>query len=165
MTSRLSVASQASGVEDFAALLERFFESAPLAFQIYGTDGHCVLANDAFSRLFATEATREYNVFTDDAPARCALRDAVRRALAGETVRFAVGTRDSLWPTASSDVESGDIALEATAFPLRDADGVRQVALCLQYAPIERTQRSATFPIQEDRQEVNERLRRAFEAG
>src|SRR5689334_25436751 len=134
MSSRLSVTSQASGVEDFRALLERFFESAPFAFQIYGTDGHCVLANHAFSRLFATDATREYNVFTDDAPARCTLRDAVRRALAGETVHFAVGARDSLWPPASSDVDKSDLALEATAFPLRDADGVRQVALCFQHA-------------------------------
>jgi two-component system cell cycle sensor histidine kinase/response regulator CckA len=166
MTSRSSVASQTSGVEDFAALLERFFEGAPLAFQIYATDGHCVLANAAFHRMFAPEATREYNVFVDDAPARSSMRDAVRRALAGETVHFAVETRDSLWPAASGEGGSAETALEATAFPLFDAErAVRQVALCFQYASLERGRHSVQLRIDEERQQSNERLRRAFEAG
>jgi PAS domain S-box-containing protein len=149
-----------------AVLLARFFEDTPLAFQIYDAAGRCVFTNPAFDRMFAVHATREYSVFADSGPERIDMRDAIRRAFAGETVRFDVDTRASLWPAASPGVDAPGTALEATAFPLFDGERVvRQVALCLQYAPLDRGRRSGQLRIDEERQQSNERLRRAFEAG
>ena len=165
MTSRPSIASQTSGIENVPALLEGFFQNAPLACQIYAADGRCVLANAAFHVLFATDTNREYNVLADNAPSRSALRDAVRRALAGETVCFQLEAGDAPWPFARPD-ERVEAAIDATAFLLFDAERAgRQVALCYQPRVLDRARRSAPQPIDEERQQSNERLRRVFEAG
>ena len=166
MTSRVSIAGQSSEVQDFPALLERLFQDAPMAFQIYGADGRCVLANRAFHRLFGGDAPRQYNAFADDAAERWNLREALHRAFAGETVRLTVVGRESLWPSASLADEGLRSGLEATAFPLFDGERVvRHVALCFQEAPLELERSSEQLRIDEDRQKSNERLRRAFEAG
>ena len=166
MTSRRSIASLTVGVEDVAALLERLFEAAPLAFQIYGADGGCVFSNAAFHRMFALEATREYNVLTDDAPERDRLREAMRRAFAGETVRWVFEKDAALWPAATVVAEGFGGAIDATAFPLVDDEGaVRRAALCFQPAEMEQGYRSQQIRIDEERQQSNERLRRAFVAG
>jgi two-component system cell cycle sensor histidine kinase/response regulator CckA len=166
MTSKVSIATQASGVEDFAAVLERLFQDAPLAFQIYGADGRCILANAAFHRMFVADATRGYNAFEDEVPQRRSMRDAIRRAFSGETVRLAVESRASLWPPATAATEGPGSALVAIAFPLFDGERtVRQVALCFQQLAPEHGRGSEQIRIDEERQQSNARLRRAFEAG
>jgi PAS domain S-box-containing protein len=166
MTSRLSIDSPIGRVEDFAALFTCFFQDAPLAFQIYGADGRCLLANAAFYRMFAADAMNEYNVFADAAPERRNMCDAVRRAFAGETVQLSLRTGNSLWPPARCAGEGPQTAACATAFPLFDGGrAVRQVAVCFDGAPLERGRRSEQLRIDEDRRQSNERLRRAFEAG
>jgi PAS domain S-box-containing protein len=145
-------------------LLERLFEDAPLAFQVYAADGRCLLANAAFRRMFAVDP-REYNVLSDTAPERSTMRDAIRRAFAGETVQVAFDTRASLWPAASAGEENAQTTLNATAFPLLDGERVRQVAISFQYLRPERGRRSGRLRIAEEKQHSNERLRRAFEAG
>jgi PAS domain-containing protein len=156
MTSRVFIASQTSGVEDSAALLERLFQAAPLAIQIYGADGRCLLANTASYRMFGDDSTRSYNAFADDAPGRRSLRDAIQRAFSGETVRISVDNRDSLWPGAILTGEGSESAVEATAFPLFDGEGaVRQVALCFEFAPLDRGRRSEQLRIDGERQKSN----------
>ncbi|MET0595263.1 MAG: PAS domain-containing protein, partial [Polyangiaceae bacterium] len=165
MKSSASVASQSSGAQAPAALLERLFLDAPMAFQIYEAVGTCVLSNTAFHRMFAVDTSREYNIFADVTPARRGLREAVQRAFAGETVRLAVESRDTLWPTTTLTGEGLGSGVEATVFPVADRDNVvRHVAICYQHAPLERWRRSEQLRIDEERQKSNERLRRAFEA-
>ena len=48
------------------ALLEGMFAHAPVAYQIYRPDGHSLIVNEAFRRLFGPEPPPEYNVPEDE---------------------------------------------------------------------------------------------------
>jgi PAS domain S-box-containing protein len=116
--------------------------------------------------MFAADATRDYNAFEDDAAERRALRNALARAFAGETVLLSVNDRDSPWPITTLTGEGLGNGVDATVFPLSDEkSGVRHVGICYQHAPLERGLRSEQLRIAEERLQSNERLRRAFEAG
>src|SRR3954471_7804434 len=72
--------------QDPVSLLESVFLHAPVAFQIYGSDGHCLLTNHAFRRLFGVAPPPEYNVLHDRIVERNGHRELIRRAFAGETI-------------------------------------------------------------------------------
>src|SRR6187402_2727914 len=76
---RAKIAEKLEGVADPMALLVGLFAHAPVAFQIYGADGHCLLVNDAFRELFGSEPPPEYNVLSDEILAREGFGDLVRR--------------------------------------------------------------------------------------
>src|SRR5688572_26026283 len=107
-------------IADPRAFLAGLFEHAPIAFQVYGSDGRCVLVNRAFRALFGSAQPPTYDVFGDDQLARRALLGAVRRAFAGETQHV-----PAHW------LKSPRIAVELTLFPLREHNGcVSHVVLC-----------------------------------
>jgi PAS domain S-box-containing protein len=118
-------------IADPRALLLGLFELAPVAFQVYRADGHCLLVNDAFRQLFGSEPPPEYNLFEDDVLARQGLQDLVRRAFAGETVQVPPHWYD---PRELEQLEvrvGRRVGISVTLFPLRDAEGaVAHVALC-----------------------------------
>src|SRR5688572_20859498 len=157
MTWKVSIANQPSGVVDFAPLLERLFQDAPMAFQIYGADGRCVLSNAAFHRMFAANVTLERDGGADDSVERRSLRDAIQRAFAGETVRVAVENRETLGANPSDEGMASGV-VDATAFPLRDHEHiVRHVAICFQRPAPEIRRGSEKLRIDEERQKSNER--------
>ena len=165
MTSRQSIADQASGASDFAPLVERLFQDAPMALQIYGADGRCVLSNDAFHRMFDASIVRGLDALADDSFERQSLRDAIRRALGGETVRLVIEDGEALLAKSTRSGESRFQAIDVTAFPLWDGERVQKVAVCYQPIAIGRSRGSEQLRIDDERQKSNERLRRAFEAG
>jgi two-component system cell cycle sensor histidine kinase/response regulator CckA len=107
-------------IADPRAFLAGLFEHAPIAFQVYGSDGRCVLVNRAFRVLFGSAQPPTYDVFEDDQLARQALLGSLRRAFAGETQHL-----PAHW------LEGRRIAAELTLFPLRERTGcVSHVVLC-----------------------------------
>jgi two-component system, cell cycle sensor histidine kinase and response regulator CckA len=165
MTSRVSIAGQPSGVADFALLAERLFHDTPLAFQIYGADGRCMLSNAAFQRMFAMNGPGDDDSSADSI-GRQLLRDAIERALTGETVRLAIDNDQVCITDTTPSGEGLNNSVELIAFPLWDSDGVvRHVAACYQAIPAPRSRGSEQLRIDDERLKSNERLRRAFEAG
>jgi PAS domain S-box-containing protein len=118
-------------VADPVALLEGLFAYAPVGFQIYRSDGHCLLTNQAFRDLFGSEPPPEYNVLEDEVAARAGVRELTRRAFAGETITtppFWYDPREQPEPIRPSTGRR--CAVSVTTFPLRAADGrIGHVAL------------------------------------
>jgi PAS domain S-box-containing protein len=118
-------------IADPRALLTGLFELAPVAFQVFRADGHCLLVNDAFRRLFGVEPPPEYNVFEDDILARQGFLDLVHRAFAGETVQVPPHWYDPRELKQLEVREGRRVAISVTLFPLRSAsDAVEHVAVC-----------------------------------
>jgi PAS domain S-box-containing protein len=119
-------------VADPMALLVGLFAHAPVAFQIYKADGHCLFVNDAFRDLFGSEPPADYNVLADDILAREGLSEFVRRAFAGETVRIPPFYYDPRELEHVAVNVGRRVAIDVTIFPLPDAQRViRHVALCV----------------------------------
>jgi len=156
-----SIREQLSGVDDPGALLEGLFQHAPVAYQVYRADGHCLLVNQAFRDLFASEPPPEYSILEDDIVERQGMSDFVRRAFAGETVHAPPIWYDPRELRGLKVEEGRRVAIEVTMFPLLDGAGtVRYVALCLKDVTSEHELRAATEALR-----VSEaRYRTQFEA-
>jgi signal transduction histidine kinase len=123
--------SELLGADDQRALLEGLFQHAPIAFQIYNADGHCLLVNDAFRELFDSEPPPEYSILEDDVARQQGMLELVHRAFAGETVRLPPFWYD---PREMRHIEVNEgraAAIELVLVPLLDTSGsTRLVALC-----------------------------------
>jgi signal transduction histidine kinase/ActR/RegA family two-component response regulator len=118
-------------IADPQALLKGLFEHAPVAFQVYKADGHCLLVNQAFREILQSEPPPEYNVLEDDVLERQGFLDLVRRAFAGETIHMPPVWYDPRDLRQIDLREGRRVGIEVTLFPLRDASGVIQhIALC-----------------------------------
>ena len=107
-------------------ILEALFALAPVGIQIYAASGHNLLTNQAFRDLFGSAPPPEYNILRDEIAAANGLLGLVQRAFAGEVI-----TAPPVWydPRQLKQVkvtEGRRAAIEATFFPLRDADGAVQ---------------------------------------
>jgi signal transduction histidine kinase len=107
-------------------ILEALFALAPVGIQIYDAGGRSLLTNQAFRDLFGSEPPPEYNILRDEIAAANGLLGLVQRAFAGEVI-----TAPPLWydPRDLTQVEVTEgrrVAIEATFFPLRDAEGAVQ---------------------------------------
>jgi signal transduction histidine kinase len=114
---------QLEALPDPVSFLTSLFAYAPVGFQIYRTDGYCLLTNKAFRDLFGSEPPPEYNVFEDEIVKAAGILELINRALAGETVQT-----PTIWYDARElkqvQVESGRrIAISATFFPVFSQDG------------------------------------------
>jgi two-component system, cell cycle sensor histidine kinase and response regulator CckA len=126
-----ALAAKLATVDDPTALLVGLFAHSPVAFQIYGADGHSLLVNDAFRELLGSEPPPEYNVLSDDILAREGFSAHVRRAFAGETVHIPPFYYDPRDLEQVQVKEGRRAAVEVTIFPLFDSQQViRHVALC-----------------------------------
>jgi PAS domain S-box-containing protein len=74
------------GLPDPLSLLESIFAFAPVGFQIYRADGHCLLTNRAFRELFGSEPPPDYNVLKDEVAQATGVLELIHRAFKGETV-------------------------------------------------------------------------------
>jgi two-component system cell cycle sensor histidine kinase/response regulator CckA len=118
-------------ISDPLALLKGLFEHAPVAFQVYKADGHCLLVNQAFLELFGSQPPPEYSVLEDDVLERQGFLDLIRKAFRGETIRVPPHWYDPRDLQQLEVREGRRVGIEVTLFPLRDADGVIQhIALC-----------------------------------
>ena len=125
-------------VDDPLALLAGFFDYAPVAFQVYGVDGHSLLVNSAFRRLFGSVPPPEYNVLEDEIAERAGVLGQIRRAFQGEIVRTPPVWYDPRELNQVHVAEGRRIAMEATFFPLRNARGaVDHVAIAFRDVTIE----------------------------
>jgi signal transduction histidine kinase/PAS domain-containing protein len=109
-------------VEDPIALLEGIFAYAPVGFQIYKPDGHCLLVNQKFVEMFGSAPPPEYNVLEDEIAEKAGVLPLIRRAFEGETV-----VTPPIWydPRELKQVnvpEGRRVALAATFFPLYDRE-------------------------------------------
>jgi PAS domain S-box-containing protein len=111
-------------------LLRALFAFAPVGFQVYKADGHCLMTNKAFRDLFGSEPPPEYNVLQDEIAQRNGVLELIQRAFRGETV-----TLPPIWydPRELKQVEVKEgrrVAMAATFFPLVDEQGtVTHVAI------------------------------------
>jgi PAS domain S-box-containing protein len=111
-------ADRLGAIADPMSLLTGLFVHAPVAFQIYRTDGRSVLVNQAFRELFGSEPPPAYNILEDDIAEQQGFLPLIRRAFAGETVKV-----PTLWYDPRElkrvDVKEGRrVAIEMTLFPL-----------------------------------------------
>lgn len=104
-------------------LLARLFANAPVGFQIYRADGHCLLTNRAFRELFGSEPPPEYSVLEDDVAARSGVLGLIRRAFAGEAVSIPTIWYDPRELEQLSIPVGRRVAVSATFFPLFDSEG------------------------------------------
>ncbi len=145
---------------DAGTFLARLFERSPVAFQIYRADGHCLLVNAAFRKLFGSAPPAEYNVLKDELLERQGLLEFVRRAFAGETLRVPAHWYDARELEQVAINEGRRVGLEATLLPLADATGrTAYVAVCF-------TDVSAELELRETTQALlhsQERFRATFE--
>ncbi|GAC1323133.1 MAG: hypothetical protein NVSMB2_20680 [Chloroflexota bacterium] len=125
-------------IDDPLALLAGFFDYAPAAFQVYGVDGHSLLVNSAFRRMFGSVPPPEYNVLADEIAERAGVLDQIRRAFQGEIVRTPPVWYDPRELNQVHMAEGRRIAMEATFFPLRNAEGaVDHVAIAFRDVTVE----------------------------
>jgi PAS domain S-box-containing protein len=108
---------------DPMALLEGLFAYAPVGFQIYRADGTCLLTNRAFRQLFGAEPPPGYNVLHDEIAAERGVLGLIHRAFAGETIETPPVWYDPRDLQQVKVEEGRPVAMSATFFPLRDAEG------------------------------------------
>ncbi len=148
-------------VGDPRSFLEGLFEHAPVAFQVYRVDGHCLLVNQAFRDLFGTEPPPGYNVLRDDVLARQGILALIHRAFEGETIRIPPHWYD---PSQLRQIDipgARRVGVETTLFPLHDADGrIEHVAFCFKDASAELERASE----RDNLEKTAEALRRSEEA-
>jgi two-component system, cell cycle sensor histidine kinase and response regulator CckA len=118
-----TISERLRAVDDPVALLEGLFANAPMGLEIYDADGHTVVVNEAFIALFGSAPPPDYCVFKDEIAARTGLLDLVKRAFAGETVFVPAFWYDPRELEHVTVKEGRRVAIEITAFPLRDREG------------------------------------------
>ena len=156
------VARRLGTVSDIKALLEGLIAHAPVAFQVYRADGHCLLTNRAFREMFLSEPPPEYNLFEDEILDRQGYLALVRRAFAGETLQLPVTWYDPRELRQVEVKEGRRMAIKATLFPLFDAEHlVRHVAICIR----EVTSEAELEVAHAEARVREERLRLALAAG
>ena len=151
-----TIAEKLANIDDPRALLESLFAYAPVAFQIYGMDGVCLVSNQAVEKLFGSSPPPGYNIFLDDNAIATGTAELIKRAFTGETVQL-----PPLWydPGELKHVKAPAhrVAIETTMFPLRDAQGnVRHVGLSLKDVSAEMELRRSI----DERREAHEELMR-----
>ena len=67
-------------IDDPRTLLGGLFEHSPVAYQIFRADGHSLLVNQAFRKLFGSEPPPGYNIFNDEIAEKTGIQGLIRRA-------------------------------------------------------------------------------------
>ncbi len=110
-------------IDNPVELLVGIFAYAPVALQIYGADGHCILTNHAFRELFGSVPPPEYNVLRDDVAERAGFIEEIRRAFRGERVEVGPVWYDPRELEHFNVTEGRRVAVACTLFPLHDDSG------------------------------------------
>ena len=122
-----------AGLADPLAFLEGLFLHSPVPYAVFGVDGHCLLVNPAYRRMFGAEPPPAYDVRHDELLEALGLRSFVERAFAGEQVRAPTVWYDPRELRQVEVREARRVAIACTFFPLWDgAGGVSHVAIAYQ---------------------------------
>jgi signal transduction histidine kinase len=128
-------------VSDRPALLENLFAHAPIGLQICDGEGRSVLVNRAYLELFGAAPPAGYDVLSDEAM-EPSVRDALRRALAGETVTIPPVWYDAHKLARTPAAVGRRVATQSTFLPLADGSGrVSHVAVIFEDMTAERVHR------------------------
>jgi signal transduction histidine kinase len=124
------VRAKLAAIPGSAVILEALFALAPVGIQIYEASGRSLLTNQAFRDLFGSEPPAEYSILRDEIALANGLLGLVERAFAGEVITAPPIWYDPRELTQVKVIEGRRVAIEATFFPLRDAEGtVRHVGI------------------------------------
>ena len=110
-------------LSDPMAFLTGIFAHAPFGLQIYEASGRCLLVTDAFKQVFAAAPPEDYNILKDEIARQEGLLDLIHRAFAGEVVALPAVWYDPRKLQHVYVAEGKRVAIAATFFPLRDANG------------------------------------------
>lgn len=128
-------------LSDRRALLENLFAHGPIGLQICDAEGRSVLVNRAYLDLFGAAPPVGYDVLGDEAAAP-AVRDALRRALAGETIAIPPLWYDAHAVARTPGALGRRVATQSTFLPLADRTGtIAHVALIFEDMTAELVQR------------------------
>jgi signal transduction histidine kinase len=123
------------------ALLEKLFAHAPIGLQICDARGRSVLVNRAYVELFGAAPAAGYDVLADES-AEPTVREALRRALAGETVAIPPVWYDAHKVARTPAAVGRRVATQSTFVPLADeSSAVTHVALIFEDMTAELVQR------------------------
>ncbi len=118
-----------ASLEDPARLLQDLFLGSPFALQLYASDGHPLLVNQAFLNLFGSQPPPEYCVLEDDIARQAGMLEDIRRAFRGETVTLPPAWYDPRELTQVSVPEGNRVAIRTTFVPVVHAGAVRNVVV------------------------------------
>jgi two-component system, cell cycle sensor histidine kinase and response regulator CckA len=144
-------------VADPISVLVGLFAHAPVGFQIYHANGHCLVTNRAFRDIFGGEPSPDYNVL-EDQQLEGGILELTRRVFIGEAF-----TTPPVWyDSRQAPVTNGPgrrCAVSCTGFPLFDADGrIGHVALMFKELTAELTAREAVQAERDLLRETQSRL-------
>lgn len=160
----LEIAQRLETVPDQVRLLEALFAFAPIAYQVYNSDGRCLLTNKAFRDLFGDEPPPDYNVLLDEVAKERGVLDLVHRAFLGETVSIPPIWYDPRDLRHVTVTEGRRIAVSATFFPLLDKQRrVTHVAIAFKDLTAELLARDEAEARREEAETKNNLLRLVLE--
>ena len=109
---------QLASVPDPLALLEGLFTHSPVPYAVFTANGHCLLINPAYRKMFGAEPPLEYDLFRDELLDRLGFLAYFRRAFAGETIQTPVFWYDVRELEPIEVKQSHRIAISCHCFPL-----------------------------------------------
>ncbi len=119
-----SLREQLAAVPDPLALLEGLFTHSPVPYAVFTADGHCLLTNPAFLRMFGAVPPPEYSLFRDELLAKLGYAKLLMRAVSGERVQTPVFWYDvKELEHVRAPAEARRIAISCTGFPLVSSSG------------------------------------------
>ncbi|MFP2910228.1 ATP-binding protein [Pyxidicoccus sp. 3LFB2] len=135
---------QLASVPDPLALLEGLFTHSPVPYAVFTADGHCLLINPAYRKMFGAEPPPEYELFRDELLDGLGFLAYFRRAFAGETVQTPVFWYDVRELEHIEIKEANRIAISCHCFPLAPSGSdVTHIAIAYQDVTAELTAREA----------------------
>ncbi|MFN7133924.1 MAG: PAS domain-containing protein, partial [Myxococcales bacterium] len=112
-----------ASVPDSFGLLEGLFAHSPVPYAIFTADGHVLLTNPAYRRMFGAAPPPEYDIFKDEITQSLGLTPLIRRAFAGETIHAPTFWYDPRALEHVAVASATPAAIAPSMFPVRSADG------------------------------------------
>jgi signal transduction histidine kinase len=147
---------QLASVPDPLALLEGLFTHSPVPYAVFTADGHCLLINPAYRRMFGAEPPPEYDLFRDELLEGLGFLAYFRRAFAGETVQTPVFWYDVRELEHIDVPQANRIAISCHCFPLAPS-GTDVTHIAIAYKDM-----TAELAARESERAERERLRQLF---
>ncbi|WP_240359218.1 PAS domain-containing sensor histidine kinase [Pyxidicoccus trucidator] len=141
---------------DPLALLEGLFTHSPVPYAVFTADGHCLLINPAYRKMFGAEPPPEYELFRDELLERLGFLAYFRRAFAGETIQTPVFWYDVRELEHIEIKEANRIAISCHCFPLAPS-GADVTHIAIAYKDV-----TAELSAREAERAEREKLRQLF---
>ncbi len=141
---------------DPLALLEGLFTHSPVPYAVFTADGHCLLINPAYRKMFGAEPPPEYDLFRDELLERLGFLAYFRRVFAGETVQTPVFWYDVRELEHIAVKEANRIAISCHCFPLAPS-GAEVTHIAIAYKDV-----TAELSARESERAEREKLRQLF---